>query len=264
MHTASTNRSLVPIAVFSFLVSLAFAQSCQSRVAEPFDHDEFYVIEGLHVPVSCDGCHTDGFEGTATTCQGCHEEDRPESHAGVYVGDCSECHTPYGFLGEAPGVEQHPCMTDHDACMALVGPHLGPYCHDCHPNAASFDYTGLDSTSCSSCHEEDRDGADHYPGEDCMPCHLPTKWEDGKEHGLLYGGLFYRINYEHPSTPKYPEKEAECADCHPTSPKAWTPFTCMSGGCHPQADLETKHVVAFDYEPNACISCHITELYQAL
>jgi hypothetical protein len=48
-----------------------------------------------------------------------------------------------------------------------------------------------------------------------------------------------------------------CATCHVTS-SDYATFSCLTGGCHPQATTTSRHsgVAGFHYESSACYSCH--------
>jgi hypothetical protein len=84
-------------------------------------------LTGNHQNAACAGCHVDGQASPdMTTCSTCHE--RPENHL---PGDCTICHTPYGWTQSVSlilqltppithGVEgRENCLTCHDVASEM-------------------------------------------------------------------------------------------------------------------------------------------------
>jgi hypothetical protein len=138
------------------------------RMAE-FDHNQSFVLEGVHEQATCDACHTNKvFSGTPTACSDCHAE--PDIHAGYFGLHCENCHTSAAWAPAKMQSHTFP-LTHGDQGMVR--------CDVCH-TVRYTEYT------CYGCHE-------HQPGEtleehqdegiygarleDCVHCH-PT----GSEH----------------------------------------------------------------------------------
>lgn len=59
-------------------------------------------LRGPHALAACVDCHAAGYVGTPTTCERCHQADRPSDalHADPLARECETCHRPYSW--EAP------------------------------------------------------------------------------------------------------------------------------------------------------------------
>lgn len=130
------------------------------------DHD-FFPLEHAH-DITCSACHDDGWDGLDSSCQACHEADRPNGH---FDGmDCEDCHEPTDW--------DHG-QFDHDPLFPL--PHRGvDSCDDCHTDAPDYD-----TFSCIDCHEhrcsemnDEHDDVNNYEcdSDACFDCH-----PDGRE-----------------------------------------------------------------------------------
>lgn len=184
---------------------------------------DFHLI-GEHETAACTSCHPadQPLGPLPTACASCHEGDRPPGH---YDGDCGQCHTPFGWLDIV-----------HDF-FPLEDAHALP-CTDCHTTGT---FEALDPT-CSACHEEDRKDPNHYPGQDCGGCHVPTTWGDA--------------TFDH-TFPQGHRNANACADCHPNNDYA--DLSCTGAGCHSAADLTDRHreVGAFSLDDHhTCLNCH--------
>ena len=147
-----------------------------------FNHNNTnFPLVGAHTNVSCQECHTDGFEGTPTDCFACHEADynntnNPNHIASGFPTECEQCHSESAWS---------PATFNHDDMYFPIysGEHEGEWnqCTDCHTTAN--DYSVF---SCIDCHEhnnaadlaDDHDGVSDYTYESnaCYSCH-----PDGKE-----------------------------------------------------------------------------------
>src|SRR3569623_3811985 len=79
-------------------------------------------------------------------------------------------------------------------------------------------------------------------GTKCEQCHNASSWLGAKVAHPEFG---------------LPHHNATCAQCH-TTPTDPMMFTCLTSGCHPQAESDSRHrsVGGYMYEPTACYRCH--------
>ena len=137
-----------------------------------FDHDiTRFPLLGLHGAVPCEECHlTPAFQDASTTCGDCHASD--DSHAGALGPQCSQCHTPQGWL-----VYQfdHDTQTD----FALTGVHDDLTCGACHRQRVEETSQISLGTACGDCHQED-DVHDGEFGRNCERCHTPDSFNQLK------------------------------------------------------------------------------------
>lgn len=98
-----------------------------------------------HPAVECATCHTSGRDiRTAAACTECHSD-----HHGARVTDCTSCHGDQAQVAHA--VESHfACASCHGrSTVELLTPQR-PFCLSCHTAQAK----------------------DHFPGQECAPCHM--------------------------------------------------------------------------------------------
>ena len=101
----------------------------------PFDHANFFPLDGKHAEVKCSKCHADQkYKGVPTTCAECHKE--PKIHAGIFGSECQDCHTANGWV------------------PALLNKHSFP-----------LDHGGKGEVNCQTCH------LNTYPEYTCYSCH---------------------------------------------------------------------------------------------
>lgn len=228
-------------------VAAALVMSCNRPVPHEPPRSEFELI-GAHGAIPCEACHGDGeFLPLPTECSACHETDRPLDH---YQGDCSGCHTPYGWLDfkgittfpTTPATTTTPIPTPttpttftHDF-LPLVQAHELP-CTSCHVTAG--DYAGL-TNECQACHEVDRP-AQHFLGQDCAGCHQP----------VYFGSIA-----DHPFPIPHVGTDL-CITCHADPTQRATVYSCLDG-CHPQATTDPLHAGfgTYTYDSVACLGCH--------
>jgi hypothetical protein len=190
-----------------------------------FDHSlANFPLEGKHVDVPCENCHTSGIAGTPTTCEGCHLSD--DAHAGKFGIQCGLCHTPAGWK---------PATFDHNlADFKLVGKHVDVPCESCH--TSGFKGTPLD---CYSCHKKD----DQHNGEfgtACELCHNPSDWADATFDHNLAG---FKLTGAHISV--------KCTACHVNRVFKGTPQYCAA--CHAEPPFHAGLFVGM-----SCEQCHTT------
>ncbi|MCC6815832.1 MAG: hypothetical protein IT267_05425, partial [Saprospiraceae bacterium] len=131
-----------------------------------------FPLTGAHRLVECKLCHTNGYKGTPTECQACHQKDYDASidpsHKKLNLStDCKTCHTT------DPGWS--PARFDiHDQVFPLTGAHkaIENDCKKCHIN--SYSNTPSD---CIGCHQKDYDASIDPSHKklnlsiDCKTCH---------------------------------------------------------------------------------------------
>lgn len=187
-----------------------------------------YPLLGLHIGVSCEGCHPAGqpVDLTSSLCMGCHEDVRPPDH---YDGDCALCHTEAGWQF---------IEVDHSEWLDLSGGHSDLECLGCH---AEGTFAGLDA-ACASCHEQDRPNG-HFAGP-CEDCHVVADWEDAE--------------FDHDPWFPVPHRGVDdCVDCHP-NPNDYDIFTCIDCHEHRASEMNDEHddVGGYEYNSGACYQCH--------
>ena len=212
---------------------------------------------GVHASLRCVDCHRQtGFQqftGPVTPCVSCHQTtfqatNNPSHTALNFSKNCEACHqfTTWNFA----------LFQQHDALFPIYsGTHAGKWrdCATCHVNAA--DYTTFTCMS-SGCHAQARTDATHqgiggyqYQATACLTCHPTGQQGTFAQHDAVFP-IFTGAHAGIWST---------CTQCHvdPTNPKN---FTCMSSGCHVQAQTDPVHsgIAGYSYTATACLSCHPT------
>jgi hypothetical protein len=169
-----------------------------------FDHNlADFKLEGKHVDVPCESCHTQGFQGTPMDCYSCHQQD--DQHAGRFGTDCAACHNPSDWAD---------ATFDHNlASFRLTGAHVNVICTDCHVNGI---FKGTPQV-CSACHYDPPFHAGLFSGMSCSQCHNTSNWNDAS-FNLAHPACGERncINHE----------GANCRDCHTESLARATCLKC--------------------------------------
>lgn len=200
-----------------------------------YDHtrDAHWPLEGAHAKADCHACHT---ESTATQklakdCGSCHRSD--DVHKGKLGADCTQCHTPQGWLTDVE--------FDHDFTeFPLVGLHVAVPCEQCHK---SREYRGADH-DCFSCHQGD-DVHQGGLGKDCARCHSANGWgiwefDHGRETKFALTGAHGKLT---------------CAGCHKQpADQVKLDSSCVS--CHTQDDV---HLGQYGRQ---CQRCHSTTTFK--
>jgi hypothetical protein len=111
----------------------------------PFSHNNSkFPLTGGHAGVECSRCHKDMvFEGTTTSCVGCHGY--PGWHGPAFGANCLECHTVNNWRARYTGGHpwyQHPKEDDFNGMGG---------CRSCHP-------ASVYETDCDTCHREHEGG----------------------------------------------------------------------------------------------------------
>ena len=225
--------------------------STQDWEATAFDHSQSaFPLVGAHVSVSCQSCHAQGYSGTPTACQACHEDDwdnaTPQHDEATFQLDCLRCHTQSAWT---PSTFDHGNMTD----WPLTGSHVQTSCVACH-SAGQYADT---PDACQFCHMSDYNDAnnpDHsgegYP-QDCTMCHNTTVWDPSPfNHDNQYFPVY---------TGEHRNEWQTCTDCHLGGGNMDT-FSCTHCHEHRQSRMDSEHqdedVQDYVWESSACFFCH--------
>jgi hypothetical protein len=170
-----------------------------------FDHSMVnFPLEGKHVDIPCENCHTSGYKGTPKDCYSCHQKD--DQHNGEFGTACELCHNPSDWAD---------ATFDHNlAAFKLTGAHVNVKCTECHVNGV---FKGIPQ-NCADCHAEPAFHAGLFAGMSCDQCHTTTSWVPAS-FNLQHPGICGEnacINHE----------GATCRDCHTNSLSTYTCLKC--------------------------------------
>ncbi len=189
-----------------------------------------------HLAISCQDCHSGGYQGTPTECVACHQTNfnsttNPDHQALMLPTDCESCHSTN------PGW-QPATFPIHNQFFELLGAHLNiTNCDDCH----NGNYNNTPNT-CIGCHQNDYNGTTDPPHQilnfsnDCLECHNMNGWTPAN-----FNHTFYPISNHH--------NNVDCNECH--SQPNYQP-QCLS--CHLD-DFNDGHDPG---DPTDCWGCHST------
>ena len=230
-----------------FSTECAGCHSTSGWTPANLDHDMTgFPLTGVHVEVTCNNCHSEGFTGTATACVACHEGDYttaadPNHVTAGFSTECTQCHTTAGW---------RPANLDHDLTgFPLTGAHASVTCENCHASG----YTGAQST-CLACHGDDYANApdpDHAAAgfsTECSECHTTEAWTPANLDHDLTG---FSLTGAHAAV--------SCVNCH-ASGYTGTQSECVA--CH-----ESDYMLAADPNhvtagfPTKCAQCHTTSAW---
>jgi hypothetical protein len=195
-----------------------------------------FQLTGAHLAISCQDCHSSGYQGTPTECFACHQTNynnttNPDHQALMLPTNCESCHTTN------PGW-QPATFPIHNQFFELLGAHLSvTNCDDCHDG--NFNNT---PNTCIGCHQNDYNGTNDPPHQilnfstDCLECHNMSGWTPAN-----FDHTFYPISSHH--------NNVDCNECH--SQTNYQP-QCLS--CH-LADFNEGHDPG---DPTDCWGCHST------
>ncbi len=216
-----------------------------------FDHNmTMFPLTGAHTTVNCLECHAAGFQGTNTTCVGCHTQDFNQAanpnHQNLQIpSDCVMCHTT------APGWSPA-TFPLHNDFYALNGAHaaISNNCAACH----NGNYVNTPNT-CAGCHISDYNGTTdpnhqvvQFP-TDCASCHGESVWVPAT---FNHDGQYFPIY-----SGKHKNEWTQCLDCH-IDPNNYAVFTCTTCHQNPQTNEEHDGVSGYVYSSPACLACHPT------
>ncbi len=270
-------------------------QQCHTTTAwEPaeFDHDQTgFAINGAHLELECQSCHSAGYANTANDCYSCHQmafaAATDPNHVTNGLGhDCAGCHTTAGWLPVDPRGYDH-ALTG----FPLEGGHVGLDCQSCH----SGGYANT-SPQCFSCHSGDfaqANDPDHEGGNfdhNCLSCHSNSAWTpatfDHNQTQFALTGAHQTLACISCHSGGYVGTATQCFDCHSeafasaTDPNhvtnnfdhnctschstmAWEPSSFdhsatgfVLTGAHTSANCISCHSTGYTNTPTLCFDCH--------
>lgn len=229
--------------------------SCHNETAwQPatFDHNlTNFPLTGSHTTVNCIECHANGYSGTPTACNACHQTDYNESvnpdHQSLNLStDCISCHTTSPDWNPAS-------FAVHNDYYVLAGAHaaIANQCATCH----NGNYNNTPST-CVGCHQADYNQTNNPSHQalgfstNCASCHTESAWSPASynEHDNEYFPIY---------TGAHAGQWDACSECH-TNANNYAIYTCV--GCHtnPQTNQQHAGVNGYVFENSACLACHPT------
>ncbi len=215
------------------------SQSIPFPANSPGAQHAFFPLVGEHATIACESCHTNGqYEGTASTCEGCHANIKPANH---YQGDCAACHTPTSWQS-ASFNHTVAGATDCQACHSRPSGHYSGQCSQCHSTSnwkgAAVHTAGAD---CQACHSRP---SGHYSGQ-CSQCHSTSNWKGAAVHTV---GADCQACHSRPSG----HYSGQCSQCHSTS--NWKGAAVHTAG----ADCQACHSRPSGHYSGQCSQCHST------
>jgi hypothetical protein len=254
-----TDREHQGITGYSYQSSACLMCHPTGERGEFVQHDAIFpIFSGVHAGTwsACTACHVDVGDPQTFTCMssGCHAQSVTDpQHAGItgYVytaSQCLSCH-PSGEQGN---------FTQHDQLYFPIytGTHAGTWsaCAACHQSAGD---PSVFTCMSSGCHVQATTDAAHsgipgyaYTASQCLSCHPNGQQGDFTQHDQLYFPIY---------SGRHAGRWSTCAACHQSAGDP-SVFTCMSSGCHPQAQTDNNHsgMNGYSYDAAACLSCHPT------
>jgi hypothetical protein len=123
-----------------------------------FDHNlSNFPLDGAHLDVACEACHTNGqFSGISTQCVACHED--PVFHVGALGENCQECHNTSAWAPAQFNVSHPEPRVDEEGTGINHG---RTTCRTCHPSSVR-------EFTCLECHSDNQggEGEEHEGGDD--------------------------------------------------------------------------------------------------
>lgn len=239
-------------------------------------------LDGRHVDVQCNACHTipgegapRAFRGIGDDCASCHADahlgffdERLADVAPVDHGSCTLCHSTDGF-------DAHAAEFEHEEWTGfpILGAHAQEACASCHPSMPVADDTERtfgrvaehfgQLQGCVTCHRDPHEGRFDAPEladlvterDGCARCHEETSFRSfphGFDHGAWTG---FSLVEEHAAV--------ACSSCHADLRRpdelgrTWGPANGAScADCHPD-----PHARQFDEDgATDCERCHASAL----
>jgi hypothetical protein len=216
--------------------------SCHASDAwRPAAFEHSWPLEGAHASAACSSCHSGEpplYDGTATDCVSCHQDDRGRVTQPSHEGFSSNCGTCHGNASWSPAR-----FPNHE--WPLEGAHADAACVNCHGDPPAYDGT---PTTCSSCHQQElasvTDPSHAGFSDDCSSCHGTTAWS-----GAAFAHTSFPLTGVH--------RTSECSACHTGTPAqfAGTPSACVD--CHRQ-DYDSSPFPGHTGFATTCQDCHTT------
>lgn len=217
-------------------------------------HPADFPLEGAHLQISCESCHTDDLGGAFSPpdreCTSCHMGDYftallVDHQALGFSTTCTECHSTLDFRDVA---------FDHftvSGGFELRGQHAGIECTTCHSGPdGSVPNSPSGPQDCVACHLDDYQGEHGGSGfpTDCLSCHNENSWDGATFDHLAVSGFELIPNHD----------RLECVACHVGSSSQTIfnpsgPQDCYA--CH-QSDYNQQHNGS-GFSTN-CVDCHQT------
>jgi len=214
-----------------------------------------FPLTGAHLQTTCASCHFDARGGNYRNldrqCIACHRSEFESTQVIDHVAqgfstECLQCHDTRAWA-DAPAFDH--AMTG----FPLVGAHDRLRCGSCHVrpgNALRFQPSG--PNDCIACHQADYERAHDSRGfpTTCLDCHDQQSFGGADfDHDARWFPIF---------SGAHQGRWQSCADCHPAAPNDYVSFTCTSGGCHGQAETDSRHQEVRDYvyDSQHCYACH--------
>ncbi|MFQ5638095.1 MAG: hypothetical protein ACE5IR_08900, partial [bacterium] len=195
----------------------------------------------------CESCHNiENFSNVTAECNSCHQD----VHQAKMGNDCRRCHSFQGW--EIFNTEE----IHTNSRFPLLGRHSLVDCQNCHPNQQQGDFALL-TTECISCHQQEylaTENPNHVANSfspSCQECHNLNDWQPALFPN--HDAFFPIFTGEHDGAWN------DCSDCH-TNPASLSDFSCLTCHKHRQSKMDEEHrgISGYDYESNACFSCHPT------
>ena len=206
-----------------------------------------FPLEGAHMAISCNECHTAGMDGQADkivpyhftdlSCTGCHknphgqefEAKMTEKVADGRPKGCQACHTVKSWT-------DLPSFDHSKTNFPLIGAHENVQCEQCHkPSGPSGQLAEVSfksaPTACSSCHEDPHGSQFALDGnsQNCDTCHNSVAWKPSLFNHETQTDFSLKGAHEH----------VPCNQCHTAT-----------------SNVNGKRVIMYKLAPRACADCH--------
>jgi hypothetical protein len=243
-----------------------------------FDHAKVgWTPEGAHAALDCRDCHKPPlvrsvevrtfkgrygalartYLGLDTACRSCHGRDDP--HGDQFADrSCDACHGQVGW-------EDPPGFDHVETRYPLTGAHVRASCEGCHPRLpragratavrrsrmatagpgrGDLRFTGIAFRDCTSCHEDEHDGA---MGATCGGCHVTADW-----HRIGEETLRDRFDHDARFLLEGAHADLECTVCHGRPARA-TDIVRIAYRAGTDGRAYPSPVA------DGCVSCHVDE-----
>jgi len=243
--------------------------------ASAFQHDNVFVLEGVHADINCSDCHPipsiDRMEAATKqrtpgsipyhkvngkTCEECHTN----PHHTVWNAGCENCH-----LGRdakwSDGLRGIDTKSHETTSFSLTDAHVTVACQECHANDADYNQRYPDPRAdgyqrqlqnCQGCHEDIHAGK---LKQTCTTCHQISGWHD--KHLL----------FEHDRDTTFVldavHKNLTCQECHAEGDLTYRAEGTECTECHKEqynALRGRTKSLQVDPDPHfdriACTDCH--------
>ncbi len=210
-----------------------------------FNHNSTgFPLTGTHAAVTCQSCHSAGYNNTPSDCYSCHSKDfagatDPNHVIQGFSHVCSQCHSTTNW-GDA--------NFDHSTTgFPLIGAHAAATCQSCHTSG----YITPPPITCYNCHQSKYQGTtnpSHTAAgipQTCQDCHNTTDWTQSTFNHATTG---FTLTGAH--------VPLDCSSCHKGTVTSLT-TDCYS--CHGQDYTNTTDPPhSAQGFPHDCTQCHST------